>query len=90
MVDCIEKRVLPSNQVVSMSLIHELYGSHIHGTRYRNKLKSRIQSQSLEKRMFVSIKKTVSKAVISKNGINSHTLLNNRDIIIIETRIIAS
>lgn len=81
-VDCIEKRVLSQNQAVSMSLIHELYGIHVHDTRYRNKLKSRIQLQFPEKLLFVSISKTNSEVVISKDGINSHTLLNSPDIII--------
>ena len=83
-VDCIEKRVLSQNQAVSMSLIHELYGIHVHDTRYRNKLKSRIQLQFPEKLLFVSISKTNSEVVISKDGIDSHTLLNSPDIIIKE------
>lgn len=84
MVDCIEKRVLSQNQAISLSLIHELYGIHVHDTRYRNKLKSRIQSQFPDKLLFVSISKTISEVVISKDGINSHTLLNSPDIIIKE------
>lgn len=83
-IDCIEKRVLSQNQAVSMSLIHEIYGIHIQDTRYRNKLKSRIQSYFPEKLFFVSVSKTIPEVVISKDGINSHTLLNNPDIIIKE------
>ena len=84
MVDCIEKQVFSPNQTVSISLIHELYGIHLHDTRYRNKLKSRIQSQFPDKLLFVSICKTTSEVVISKDGINSHTPLNSLHIIIKE------
>ena len=84
MVDSIDKRVLSQNQAVSMSLIHELYGIHIHDTRYRNTLKSRIQLQFPHKLLFVSICKTTSEVVISKDGIILHTLLNSPHIIIKE------
>ena len=84
MVDCIEKQVLSQNQPVSMSLIHEFYGIHIHDTRYRNKWTSRLQSQFPDKLLFVSICKTTSEVVISKDGINSQTLLNSPHIIIKE------
>ena len=47
-------------------------------------MKSRIQLQFPEKLLFVSISKTNSEVVISKDGINSHTLLNSPDIIIKE------
>ena len=87
MVDCIEKQVFSQNQSVSMSLIHELYGIHIHDTKYRNKLKSRIQSQFQDKLLFVSICKRSSEVVMSKDGINSHTLFNSSHIIIKEATV---
>ncbi len=58
-IDCIEKRVLLQNQAVSMSVIHEIYGIHTQDTRYRSKLKSRIQSNFPGKLFFVTISKIV-------------------------------
>ena len=83
-IDCIQKRVLSQNQAVSMALIHEIYGIHTQDTRYRSKLKSRIQSYFPEKLFFVSVGKTVPEVLISKDGINLHTLFNDPDFIIKE------
>ena len=83
-IDCIQKRVLSQNQAVSMALIHEIYGIYTQDTRYRSKLKSRIQSHFPEKLFFVSVGKTVPEVLISKDGINSHTFFNNPDFIIQE------
>ena len=82
LIDCIQKIALSQNQAVSMSLLHEMYGIHKQDTRYRNKLKNRIQSYFPEKLFFVSVSKTVPEVVISKEGINSHTLFNNPDFVI--------
>ena len=43
-VKCIEDKIIGQNQAISISILHDLYGLHSGDTRYRNKLKNRIQS----------------------------------------------
>ena len=46
---CIEEKVLTENQAVSMRILHDLYGLSTDDTRYRSKLKARIQSEFIDK-----------------------------------------
>ena len=41
---CVKEQILMQNQAISMNVLHELYGLQTHDTRYRNKLKNRLQS----------------------------------------------
>ena len=63
---CIEEKVLTENQAVSMRILH-LYGLSTDATRYRRKLKARIQSEFTDKLHFVCTE-----------SIKSHVLLNDK------------
>ena len=81
-IEFIENTILLQNQAVSMSLIHEIYGAHLQDKRYRNKIKIRILDLFPEKLLFLSIGKKEPEVVISKDGINSHTVLNSPERIV--------
>ena len=56
--DIIEKLVLNQNQAVSMANIHNAYALHPNDTRYRSKLKERIENDYKKQLLFVKIKIT--------------------------------
>ena len=77
---CIEEKVLTENQVVSVRILHDLYaGLSTDDTRYRSKLKARIQSEFTDKLHFVFINETTLEVVISTESIKSHVLFNDKE-----------
>ena len=75
----VSKKVLTENQAVSMSILHDLYGLSTDDTRYRNKLKARIQSEFTDKLHFVFINETTPEVVISTESIKSRVLFNDKE-----------
>ena len=62
-----------------MSILHDLYGLSTDDTRYRSKLKARIQSEFTDKLHFVFINETTPEVVISTESIKSHVLFNDKE-----------
>ena len=60
-----------------MSVLHAIYGLNPGDTRYRSKLKGRIQSDFKEKLYFLFIDKNTPEVVINREAIESHTLFND-------------
>ena len=76
-IQCINERVFGQNQAVSMSVLHAIYGLNPGDTRYRSKLKGRIQSVFKEKLYFLFIDKNTPEVVINREAIESHIFFND-------------
>ena len=76
---CIEEKVLTENQAVSMHILHDLYGLSTDDTRYRSKLKARIQSEFTDKLHFVFINETTPEVLIGTESIKSRVLFNDKE-----------
>ena len=76
---CIEEKVLTENQAVSKSILHDLYGLSTDDTRYRSKLKARIQSEFTDKLHFVFINETTPEVLISTESTKSRLLFNDKE-----------
>ena len=74
----IEEKVLTENQAVSMRILHDLHGLSTDDTRYRSKLKARVQSELTDKLHFVFINETTPEVMISIESIKSHVLFNDK------------
>ena len=62
-----------------MRILHDLYGLSTHDTRYRSKLKVRIQSEFTDELHFVFINETTPEVVISTESIKSYVLFNDKE-----------
>ena len=60
----ITDKILDQKQAISMLVLHEIYGLNPGDTRYRNKLKSRIQQAFPNKIAFLTAKHNVSEIVV--------------------------
>ena len=78
-VKCIEDKIIGQNQAISMSVLHDLYELHTGDTRYRSKLKNRIQSALL---LFLRLDQKMAEVVVSTEGVKSHYIFNAHDQII--------
>ena len=76
---CIEEKILSQNQAISMRILHDLYGVHSEDTRYRSKLKARIQEAYPDKISFLTVDANTAEVVINTDAINSHTIINDRE-----------
>ena len=81
-VKCIADKVIGQNQAISMSALHDLYQLHTGDTRYRSKLKNRIQSAYPEKLLFLRLDQKMAEVVVSSEGVKSHYVFNDYDQII--------
>ena len=52
---CIEEKILAQNQTISIRVLHDLFGFRTEDTRYRGKLKARIQAPYPDKLSFLAI-----------------------------------
>ncbi|CAB4017036.1 Hypothetical predicted protein [Paramuricea clavata] len=80
--DYIQRKVLSQNQVISMTVLHDLYGLHTQDTRYRSKLKNRIVTKFPDQLLFLTIDAKTLQDVISREGTNKNTLLKEREEVI--------
>ena len=62
-----------------MHILHDLFGAHTKDTRYRSKLKAKIQATYPGKLHFLTVDANTPEIVISADAINSHTLVNERE-----------
>ena len=62
-----------------MRILHDLYGLSTDDTKYRGKLKARIQSEFTDKLHFVFINETTPEVVISTESIKSHVMFNDKE-----------
>ena len=62
-----------------MSALHYLYELHTGDTRYRSKLKNRIQSAYPEKLLFLRLDQKMAEVVVSSEGVKSHYVFNDHD-----------
>ena len=76
---CTEEKVLTENQAVSMHILHDLYGLSTDDTRYRSKIKARVQSEFTDRLYFVFINETTPEVVTSTESIKSHVLSNDKE-----------
>ena len=58
--------VIRGGKAVSMTYLHQLYGLNPGGSRYRSKLKSRIQNIFPSELIFVKVKTNIAEIVLSK------------------------
>ena len=65
-----------------MSVLHDLYELHSGDTRYRSKLRNRIQSAYQEKLLFLTLDQKMAEVVVSSVGVKSHYVFNDHDQII--------
>ena len=65
-----------------MSVLHDLYELHTGDTRYRSKLKNRIQSAYQEKLLFLRLDQKMEEVVVSSEGVKSHYVIYDHDQII--------
>ena len=84
-VKCVEDKIIGQNQAISMSALHDLYELHTGDTRYRSKLKNRIQSAYPEKLLFLRLDQKMVEVVVSSEGVKSHYVFNDYDQIIKQT-----
>ena len=83
-VACIEDRVIAQNEAISIAAIHEIFGVHPKDTRYRSKLKSKLQSKFRDQLLFLHVDGKTPEVVINSECIKAHTMVKNRDLIIKE------
>ena len=69
---CVKEQILMQNQAISMNVLHELYGLQTHDTRYRNKLKNRLQSAFPDQLCFLPRRTKSANIVISASAIDAH------------------
>ena len=81
-VECINVKVLCENQAVSMKVLHDIFGLYPEDTRYRNKLKARIQSEFGDKIYFLVATHNTPEVVVNASAIDHHTLFNDRSHVI--------
>lgn len=74
---CVEEKILSQNQAISMRILHDHFGVHTEDTRYRSKLKAKIQATYPGKLHFLTVDANTAEVVISADAINSHTLVND-------------
>ena len=88
--DIIEKLVLNQNQnqAVSMANIHNAYALHPNDTRYRSKLKERIENDYTKQLLFVKVKNNSPDVVISSKALDSHLILNENEVLLKEAAVI--
>ena len=77
--ECVEEKILSPNQAISMHILHDLFGAHTKDTRYRSKLKAKIQATYPGKLHFLTVDANTPEIVIRADAINSHTLVNERE-----------
>ena len=67
--------------MISMRILHDLFGANTEDTRYRSKLKARIQAAYPDKLFFLTVDANTAEVVTSAfaNAIKSHTLINDRE-----------
>ena len=75
----IEEKVLTENQAVPMGILHDLHGLSTDDTRYRSKLKARVQSEFTDKLHFVFINEITPEVMISIESIKSDVLFNDKE-----------
>ena len=68
-----------SLRIRQMRILHDLYGLSTDDTRYRSKLKARIQSEFTDKLHFVFINGTTPEVLISTESIKSRVLFNDKE-----------
>ena len=73
--DIIEKNILVHNQAVSMASIHNAYSLNPNDTRYRNKLKDRIQNDYKDQLLFIKVIINTSVIVINSQALDMHMTL---------------
>ena len=69
---CIQEQVLSQNQVVSMNILHELYGLQPNDSRYRHVLKKRLQEKFPDQLCFLTAKSNTAEVVINASAVNAH------------------
>ena len=83
----INANILNSNNAVSMIKLHSLYKTDIDNVNvrsYRAKLKERILSEYGTQLLFLTTNSTTPQVVVSAEGINSKTIVKNKEQIIKE------
>lgn len=81
-IECLNVKVLSENQAVSMKVLHDIFGLHPEDTRYRSKLKARIQSEFGDKLYFLVATHNTPEVVVNASAIDHHTLFNDRSHVI--------
>ena len=76
-VKCIEDKTIGQNQAISTSVLHDLYELHTGDTKYRSKLKNRIQSAYQEKLRFLRLDQKLAEVVVSSEAVKSHYVFND-------------
>ena len=75
----IQSKIIENARAVSMKVIHTLYeDDHDGDSRYRNKLKKKILKEFPDKLYFLQIDGRSSEVIVSKEGIKSSTLPNEK------------
>ena len=77
--ECVEEKILSQNQAISMHILHDQFGAHTKDTRYRSKLKAKIQATFPGKLHFLTVDANTPEVVISADAIISHTLVKDRE-----------
>ena len=77
--DCIKSQIIMQQQAVSMITLHELYGVHPTGTRYRSKLKKKNEATFPNQLCFLTAKVNTAEIVISVDTIHAHKNDLHRD-----------
>ena len=66
---------MKENQAVSMKVLHDIFGLETEDTRYRSKLKSRIQTTFPSKLYFLTVNSNIPEVVLNASAIVSHITL---------------
>ena len=80
--NCIEEKILKENQAVSMKVLHDIFGLETEDTRYRSKLKTRIETAFPNKLYFLKVANNIPEIVINAGAIDNHITFNDRNHII--------
>ena len=86
--EIVEMCVLQQNQAISLANIHAAYGLEPDDTRYRNKLKERIQNEFKDKILFMKVNHNTPEIVINSKALDSHAVLNDAKGLVKEAAII--
>ena len=81
----INDNILHCNNTVSMVKLHNLYKTgvdNVNARVYRSKLKDRFKSEFGNELLLLTINSTTPQVVVSSEGINSNTILKNKEEII--------
>ena len=73
---------MKENQAVSMKVLHDIFGPETEDTRYRSKLKSRIQTTFQSNLYFLTVNSNIPEVVINASAIDSHITFNDHSHII--------